>query len=143
MLLWEIEIFMIEAIAEWEITGSTKNRRKYTFEVYDINSEIPNVRGVFVLSRRVSEDGVAGGTHEALYVGMADRIRDEIDSKFENPHGRNELDGNWNDLIEKGMNAISIYPLNEYTVLRWIHEDVLRSLSPPFNKWKYTLGALS
>lgn len=107
-------------MAEWKIGGQSE--REYTFDVYSVDSVLPDDGGIYILSRREKqEDGT--GVHKVLYVGKTESISRNISKTHEK----------WDAAIQKGMNAISIY-LIDNSIRTVVENDLIDKFSPPLNE---------
>ena len=107
-------------IAEWNIEGKWDN--SYTFEVYDLDSVFLDDSGVYIFSKREpNEDGT--GTHTILYIGSTNSFKLRIHKSHKK----------WDEALDKGMNAISIYPIEEPHLRRKVERELIEEYQPPLN----------
>ena len=103
-------------IAVWTIKGYED--REYTFDVYSIDDEFPNVGGAYILSKRTEKDDNTG-VHKVLYAGRTDVINSDL----------KKTDEKWIISIQRGANAISIYPSDEF-ISKVVLEEITDILKP-------------
>lgn len=111
----------MSVIAEWKIKGN--DNREYTFDVFTLESKLPSGSGVYVLSKRTpNENNPDSGRHQVIYIGSSKSIRKRVDDKHEK----------WEESLRRGLNAISVYPIDE-TLMSIIEEDLIDRFNPPLN----------
>ncbi len=103
------------------ITWNGGSGKEYAFEVYLLDSTLPSISAVYVVTRRFKNDS-GGHNHSKVYIGETEDIQD----RFSNHHKQDCFDSN-------DANAVCTHEVSGEASRKAIENDLLDNFNPPCN----------